>query len=704
MPSVEVHRKCAYQHCGRIGLLIVLILVLCYANTFTADWQMDDRPNILHNKHLHIDNLNPTALWDTLFANPGAEGKMYRPTAMFSFALNWWVGQDDPVGYHMVNLGIHCVNALLVYLLILRLLAAPAICGRHGADDAGFIAVLGALLWALNPVQTQAVTYVVQRMALMAAMFYLLGLLSFLAARMGNQPRRRIVFSLATLVCCILAVGSKENAILLPISLILVEWLFFRPTRKMPEQRRNFYRIMIAGGLIFMAMLAAFVLSGRLNFLFDGYLDRPFNMSERLMTQSRIVIWYLSLLVYPAPFRLSVEHDVEVSTSLLNPWTTLPSMLLFAAIVIFALRRKDKNTLLSYGLLFFFLNQAVESTILPLELIFEHRNYLPSCFLFMPMAAGMKHLLDRYRDNNRPLFFLLTACLPLMFFFLGIGTYYRNQAWSTEQSLWQDAMQKAPHSARPRSKLAELAVEETNPSSDQLNRALRLYFESLNLRMARKNIQAGVLANMANIYVKKNDVDAAITMHRRALQLDPDYIRSRYDLAVLLSAKGQWNTAAEEIDKILAKGIISQDYYNLKGLIRLWQNRPDEALLEFRKSIRLQGDKAKAFLGAGAALSALGYYPKADWFMRLAHNGQPDSIMIVFGLIDNAVRAGNAQKAGVWADYLLREHTLQEIGGWLALLPTFHQAPPISTSRITPPIIERAQVLADGRERFGDGS
>lgn len=290
---------------------------------------------------------------------------------------------------------------------------------------------------------------------------------------------------------------------------------------------------------------------------------------------------------------------------------------------------------------------------------------------------------------------MLYAFVPLLIVLIGTGTYYRNQAWSTEWTLWEDARQKAPMSARPLFTLALLSTAEKNVSQEKLNYALALYFKSLELRISRKSIHAAILGNMASIYYRMNNLNAAIIMHRRALEKDPYYIQSRYNLSVLLNIQGKWDAAVAEIEKILSRGLVHQDYYDLKGLARLWQDRPEEALAQFRESIALAGDKTFAYMGIGSALSKLGSYRQANWFFRKAIHGQPDSIMVLFLLIDNAVSAGDQSIANKWTERLLATHALPVIESWLKTLPTYYRSPPVSVERIAPIIVERAKALND---------
>ena len=168
-------------------VLISILLFLIYGNSFHGQWQLDDRANIVDNKKLQIDDLTPANLWGTFFANQGKEKALYRPLPCLSFALNWYMGKDDPFGYHVVNLVGHILTAWVLYLLVFQLMSIKSM--SKAATEAGkknsgnivlepeSVALLAVILWAANPIQTQAVTYIVQRMAMMAAFFYSLGIM-----------------------------------------------------------------------------------------------------------------------------------------------------------------------------------------------------------------------------------------------------------------------------------------------------------------------------------------------------------------------------------------------------------------------------------------------------------------------------------------------------------------------------------------------
>jgi len=359
------------------ALLLFLILPI-YSNTFSASWHLDDDPNIVNNSQLHIENLMPETLWKTFFAKPGPVEKFYRPLPCLTFALNWYYGGDNVTGYHAVNIAIHILTAIFLYLSILNLFKSPNLEEKVKGKE-HFIALLSAALWAVNPIQTQAVTYIVQRMAIMAAMFYILGINFYIKGRLADVRSKQILFYTGCLFSFLLALGSKENAILLPLSLILVEIIFFQKSGSLGEKKKiiwaalasTIFILFLFGGLLFLMK------KDPLNYLNQLSEIRPFSFSERLITEPRIVLNYLSQIFYPAPNRLSIEHDVLLSTSLLKPWTTLPAILIVLCLIGLGLSQIRKRPLIAFGILFFFLNHIVESTILPLELVFEHRNYLP---------------------------------------------------------------------------------------------------------------------------------------------------------------------------------------------------------------------------------------------------------------------------------------------------------------------------------------
>lgn len=436
-------------------LLFLSIVLLVYSNSWNATWQLDDKPNILTNSRIHISELTFQQLAATLQAHPTSPNTIYRPLACLTFGLNWYFGQHNVFGYHAVNFVIHILTAWFLFLT-LHLLLLIHYKKRYPPQFFVAAALLAALFWALAPIQTQAVTYIVQRMAAMAAMFSIIAIYAYLRGKTAAQGKKYLWFALCVASFCA-ALGSKENAVLLPASLLLVELSFFhhRISKKYIIFILLITAIAFTTGFFFIRHgldISSFHVSKLFSFL-DGYDDRSFTLKERLLTEPRIVLMYLSQIVLPNVQRLSIEHDIILSTSMFSPWTTLPAILTIFLAVSSSLFFLKKHPLFCFPVLFFFLNHTVESTIVPLELIFEHRNYLPSFFLFLPVGILVAHML--YSTPPQPTFRRATAilCTSLFLIISGHATYTRNQAWATVESLWSDALRKAPKSSRAASYL-----------------------------------------------------------------------------------------------------------------------------------------------------------------------------------------------------------------------------------------------------------
>ncbi|MCI5135634.1 MAG: hypothetical protein D3920_11295, partial [Candidatus Electrothrix sp. AW2] len=418
----------------RLFFFIVTICLLSYSNTFHASWHLDDTFNIISNKKIHLSSLSLPEINNALRAHPtSSKNTLYRPLACLSLALNWYISQDNVFSYHIVNLAIHILTAWFLFLTI-QLLLKNHYQKKHPSQFYLTAALLGALFWALAPIQTQAVTYIVQRMASMAAMFSVLTIYAYLRGRIASK--KNIYWFLLCLISSFAALGCKENTILLIPSLLLVEFSFFQ--RNM-NKKQTFH--LILGILALLTALLSFVhygLGQNLDSILqlDGYSKRTFSLSERILTQPRIILMYLSQIFIPVAERLSIEHDILLSTSFFAPWTTLPAILLILLMISGSFFFLRKYPLICFPVLFFFLNHAVESTIIPLEMIFEHRNYLPSLFLFLPAGMLIAHIL--YGTPPQPLFRRITAtiCAILFLIISAHATYTRNKAWATEESLW----------------------------------------------------------------------------------------------------------------------------------------------------------------------------------------------------------------------------------------------------------------------------
>jgi tetratricopeptide (TPR) repeat protein len=671
-------------------ILLLTAIFLVYSNACDGSWHLDDLPNITQNTRLHLKKLAVDDIVGTFFAKPGGgrSNQLYRPVACLTFALNWYFGQQEAGGYLMVNVTIHFLTAFLLYLTALALLKTPNITKRFSGNEQ-FIALLAAVLWAMNPVQTQAVDYIVQRMTALATLFYLLSIYLYIKARMGRSPVFRGTILAGCIVSYMLAMGSKENAAILPLGLLLVDIIFFQnPDRSQSDKRLFGYAV--ASGICVFLTAVLFFLKGDLFSFLDGYTDRPFSLAQRLLTEPRILIFYLSQLFFPLASRLSIQHDVVISTSIVDPWTTLPAIFMVLVLVALAMLGIRKRPLAAFGILFFFLNHLIESTVLPLELLFEHRNYLPSLFIFLPVAACTKQLQDALSTVPKAYSRLAACCLVLVLIALGMNTYARNRVWATQKSLWQDAKLKAPQSARPYQNLAAYHKQAGNYDD-----ALNLYHTSLELYDPKpKQSLATSLNNSGIIYAKMGEYDRAIDYYHQALVAYPDHEKTLHNLTVALVQMGNWEQALKSVDVILSK-YYHPRYLNLKGFILLKQNRPGTAADYLMRALKMAPASRNTAINLAMAFSRTDRFAAAERILQRANRRFLDDATILLCRVENSLRAGESSKTDRLIDRLFSVSQATTLKKLLAKTPELDRLVPYSSALLAPVIGARLRIQTD---------
>jgi protein O-mannosyl-transferase len=380
------------RHLIAFGLILGVALV-AYSNTFDVPFQFDDRPNITLNPNVQIKVLT----WDRF--ERLAKGTFKETIRVFSYltlALNYYLGGTHVFGYHVFNLVVHVAAGFFLYLFITLTFHLPSLRERYGAISYK-VALFASLIFISHPVQTQAVTYIVQRMASMAAMFYLLSMVLYVKGRLSSDRSRFFYFG-GMVLSYVLGVLSKENAAVLPFFIALYEFYFIQNFDLGPRGKR-----------VVSILLGSLLLLGALGFVFLGnryiadivevYPSRNFTMLERVLTQFRVVLYYVTLLAYPHPSRLNLDYDFPISRGVLDPPTTLISILVVALLIGYGLWVAKKRPVVSFCILWYFGNLVIESSIFPLELAFEHRLYLPSVgpfILFSLLAVrGIERLIYR---------------------------------------------------------------------------------------------------------------------------------------------------------------------------------------------------------------------------------------------------------------------------------------------------------------------
>jgi len=675
----------------RIFVLFSLLIIISYSNSFSVPFHFDDFPNIVENTRLHLENLYPETVYDAAFENKEGNRRLYRPVSNLSIAFNWYLGQENVIGYHIFNISIHILTAFFLYLTCVNLFKTPNLYHQY-SENANFVAVLTACLWALNPIQTQAVTYIVQRMAAMAAMFYIMGIFCYLKARFGDTSKKRLLWSTGVMISFLLALGSKENAIMFPMSLLLVEMVFFQNMTN-PKIRK---KMLLIGSLVVVVVLAAgvwlFMSSQFINHILNGYEGRTFTFTERVLTQSRIVVFYLSQIFYPIADRLSLDHDIVLSTGLFSPWNTFASIVLIVGLISFAAWQIPKHPLSAFAILFFFLNHIIESTVIALELIFEHRNYLPSLFLFLPIAAGIKKAIDFYlkKSHSNIMSGLLICFCVIMMAMLGLGTYVRNMAWADGKTFWEDTIRKAPGRARAYQNLGLIHYEKIHNYEQILKLSKKSMFLADNTRNKAELVS---LANMARVYdTYKNDHNKAIQLYHRILNIDPKNEKARFHLVLANMRAGQIENATKHMDDLLSRNPDSGVYLNLKALILLKQNDPEMAWEYLKKVVSIAPDDVRMLLSIGTSKMLMGEYLSAEHYLERVSGPFNRNLTALFLLMENSVRSENFEKAEMYADQLLSNFSTSQILGALEQAVQPNLQPPLSTELITPVISKKLEV------------
>jgi hypothetical protein len=359
------------RHLIAIGLIVGVALV-AYSNTFTVPFHFDDRPNILDNPNVHIKVLTWDRV-DQLVKNTYKES--IRVFSYFTLALNYYFGGVHVFGYHLVNFIIHVASGIFLYGFLTLTFNLPRLKEKYGGISYR-VALFASLIFIAHPIQTQSVTYIVQRMASMAGMFYLLSMVLYIQGKLSSGKIRIIYFG-GMVLAYVLGVFSKENVTILPVFIALYEFYFFQNLDLSPRGKKI---VILLGGVLLGLLAFGFILWGKryIELTIAGYQYRTFTLSERVLTQFRVVLYYLSLLIYPHPSRLNLDYDFPLSRTIVDPLTTLISMMIIAGLIGYSFWVAKKRPVLSFFILWYFGNLAIESSIFPLEMVYEHRLYLPS--------------------------------------------------------------------------------------------------------------------------------------------------------------------------------------------------------------------------------------------------------------------------------------------------------------------------------------
>jgi protein O-mannosyl-transferase len=600
-------------------LFIALVAFLAYSNSFHVPFSFDDVINIVENPDIRDGRLLTGPL------KQYHEKLRYetRYIGFFTFALNYKFHGLQVAGYHIVNFVIHLFNALLVYLFVLYTFRTPFLNKSALKDYAGFIAFFSALLFAVHPLNTQAVTYIVQRLTSLAAFFYLLSVVFYIKWRLMQKDADysepdtgdkkgalhfiRLLLYSASVLSAVLAMKTKEMSFTLPFMIMLYEFFFFDGSIR--KRLLHLTPLILTGLIIPFSVINAGNRSGAVFSNIEGAarLQTEISRWDYLFTQFRVVMTYLRLLIFPA--KQNFDYDYPVYHSFFEPAVFLSFLFLLSICgtgIYLWLRYRNKSPytrIISFGIFWFFIALSVESSLLPIaDVIFEHRMYLPSIGIFMALTAALYGVVHAYRDGWKNMEMTVAGILLCICVIFAGATHARNDVWRDNVSLWEDVVKKSPAKARVNYNLG-MAYEDKG----LYDKALEQFYIALKI-----NPNDGKsYYHLGSVYLNKGLFDKAIEQYRIALKLMPDNASFHYNLGTAYLYKGLYDRSIEEYNIALK---LKPDYasaYNNMGNAYMQKGLFDKAVECYRTALKLLPDYADAYGNLGNAYLHEGLADKA---------------------------------------------------------------------------------------------
>lgn len=609
-----------------LGLILAIGVLLAYSNSLDGPWQYDDAFDIR-------DNLTIRQLWplNGVFYKQGS-GFMSRPIANLSFAINYATGGLNTAHYHLTNLGIHLGASLALLGILRRAFSLPSL-KEFSRGNAETLALVTAAFWALHPLLTESVTYITQRYESLMGLFVFL---TFYSALRGSTSRFPQAWAGVAFMACLLALGSKEVAVSLPVLVLLFDRTFLAGSfLEAWRQRRSMY-------LGFMLAWCCFLFI-QLNVAarsFAGFgLEMPW--WRYAINQPPVILHYIRLAIWPHPLNFDYFWPAAKSWTELAPGFVVIGCVLLGTLWAYFMRPKA-----AFLPIFFFLILAPTSSVMPiLDLAVEHRMYLPLAPVVVLLVFSVSWALDRLLNRGlpglvRPLAMVLVGGLLATF---GTLTYLRNEDYRNPTDLWRDAVTKSPKNPRAHHNYAYALAEEGN-----LQRALQHYYKSIELapksalyhsncgmllgRMGRpieglERVKQAVRLNPTNwkfvfnlgvLHAQKGSEDNAVACYHAAMAVDPQAAMPYSALASVHFANEQWREALELVNKAIDREPHRSAFWFQRGLILLRLGNVRDARTDLRMAIIRHAIPEKMASNVGWAYHEHGLDKDAVHSLRLS--------------------------------------------------------------------------------------
>jgi tetratricopeptide (TPR) repeat protein len=461
---------------------------------------------------------------------------------------------------------------------------------------------------------------------------------------MTSQTWRR--WGLWSTACLSWLIGllSKEIAATLPMVILLFEWYFFQDLRRDWLWRNSRYLLVAVLGLI---AVAVFYFDGNpLEKILSGYDAAAFTLWERVLTQFRVVVFYISLLFFPTPSRLNLIHEFTISKSWIEPVTTLLSFGVILALLGISLYAAKRWRILSFGILWFFVHLAIESTIIPLEIIYEHRLYLP---LFGVVMLVSDLIFRAY--SGRPKALLIATCCAIVMSLAAV-TYLRNPVWRNPVLLWSDVVTK-----NPRSLVAHNNLGFALKQQGKLQEALREFqvASELQAEWLPEQNRVRLLNNLGSTLATLGDHAAAVTHLQQAVRIKPAYAATRHNLGSSLLELGRVEEAIVQLQEALQLEPNSPKTLNNLGNAYAKLGRMEEALHYLSLAVE-QAPDADTHFNLANALARSGKLVEAETGYRKALKHDPFDADVQLRLANVLIRQRRLEAAIEQLSELLREY------------------------------------------------
>lgn len=585
--------------------LLAMAVTFTYIHTLDVPFYLDDFSSIQENPIIYRWQGTLTELW---------QFSALRIIGYLSFALNYQIHQFQVTGYHLINILVHFLTGCAVLGLFRGLVRTPLLTTQLSPEAKFWLPLLTALIFVLHPLQTQAVTYIVQRLASLAALFYIGALASFIQARLASSGISRSFWISTSILLALLAFFTKQNTATLPLALLLLEFLFF----PLPKQRL----MMIGASLLLGLMILWSILIWKFQINLLTLLPELTQETEEiprlsyLATQMHVLWTYFQLFFWPTGLHIDYDYPLTEGfwsshhTFMLNIFSnqTLWASLGHGVLLSLALLNSRRHPLLSFGLLFYYLAHLIESGLIPIrDVIFEHRTYLPNLglsgfcasILVLYLPRGLAHLKINIRSR-------ITGFITLILLeILGITTWQRNQLWRDPIALWQDNVRLAPNKERGWIILGKHFIQAGRPAEglEVLNHVVTSNTQgvvttetALNIVVAHKMLHqyeqalewinrflkistlrpfdiAKFLVNKGNIFYEQRRYQEAEASYREAIQTYPSGLKARINLANVLGITGRIDDAIalyQEVLTIEPSNAVAQQ--NLQTLLEAVKN------------------------------------------------------------------------------------------------------------------------------------